>query len=169
MKWLLAVAQTIVEFYEIAHFLSKTTSFKKNNYPPFIKKKNYRSPPEKKLHPQISPFIKYSIILNNRDPCQLAICSLFVGYLNDLKTPLCQASMIQSVRYHQAGLVNLLWAVPLYWKRSSDIRKVLSRNFTGEKWCTHNRGKNRGKLLIPWVPTSMSGTSWIFLYWAILA
>ena len=50
--------------------------------------------------------------------------------------------------YHQAGLVNLLWAAPLYWKRSSDIRKVLSRNFRGEKWWyhTHNNGKRIGKL-----------------------
>ena len=55
------VAQTNIEFYEIAHFffVKKLPLFIKN-YPPFIKK-NYRSPPEKKLHPQISPFIKNSI------------------------------------------------------------------------------------------------------------
>ena len=55
------VAQTIVKIYEIAHFLSKTTSFYKK-LPPFIKKKNYRSPPEKKLQPLISAFIKNSIL-----------------------------------------------------------------------------------------------------------
>ena len=81
---------------------------------------------------------------------QLAICSLFKPdyNVNDLKTPLCQAEIIQNIRYHQAGLVNLLWAAPLYWKRSSDIRKVLSRNFRGEKWWyhTHNNGKRIGKL-----------------------
>ena len=32
------VAQTIVEFYEIAHFLSKTTSLYKKKLPPFYKK-----------------------------------------------------------------------------------------------------------------------------------
>ena len=61
------VAQTNIEFYEIMHFLSKTTSFYKKNYPPFIKK-NYRSPPYKKLQPLISAFIKNSIFGNNRDP-----------------------------------------------------------------------------------------------------
>ena len=34
---MIPVAKTNIEFYEIAHFLSKTTSFYKN-YPPFIKK-----------------------------------------------------------------------------------------------------------------------------------
>ena len=63
---MIPVAQTNIEFYEIAHFLSKTTSFYKKNYPPFIK--NYRWPPEKKLKPLISPFIKNSIFGDNRDP-----------------------------------------------------------------------------------------------------
>ena len=61
------VAQTIVEFYEIMHFLSETTPFfKKKNYPPFIK--NYEPPPYKKRQPLISAFLKNSIFGNNRDP-----------------------------------------------------------------------------------------------------
>ena len=39
------VAQTIVKFYEIAHFLSETTSFYKKLHPFY---KNYRPPPYKK-------------------------------------------------------------------------------------------------------------------------
>ena len=66
------VAETIVKFYEIAHFLLKTTSFyKKNpffieNYPPFIE--NFGPPPYRKLKPLISAFIENSIFGNNRDP-----------------------------------------------------------------------------------------------------
>ena len=67
------VAETIVKFYEIAHFLLKTTSFYKKlplfieNYPPFIE--NFRPPPYRKLQPLISAFIENSIFENNRDPC----------------------------------------------------------------------------------------------------
>ena len=53
-----------------------------------------------------------------------------------LKTPLCQA---KSLRDDNAGLVNLLWAAPLYWKRSSDSRKVLRQKLTGgETGAKHN-------------------------------
>ena len=60
------VAQTNIEFYEIAPFYQKLPLFIKN-YPPFIK--NYRWPLEKKLKPLISHFIKNSIFGENRDPC----------------------------------------------------------------------------------------------------
>ena len=50
------VAQTNIEFYEIVHFLSKTTSFYKK-LPPFYKKTT-DGLPKKKLKPLISPFIK---------------------------------------------------------------------------------------------------------------
>ena len=50
------VSQTLVEFYEIAHVLSKTTSF------------------YKKLKPLKSPFIKNSIFGYNRDPCASQDC-----------------------------------------------------------------------------------------------
>ena len=67
------VAETIVEFYEIAHFSLKTTPFYKKlplfieNYPPLIE--NFGPPPYRKLQPLISAFIEYSIFGNNRDPC----------------------------------------------------------------------------------------------------
>ena len=48
-------------------FYQKLPLYKKKNYPPFIK--NYRWPPEKKLKPLISHFIKNSIFGDNRDPC----------------------------------------------------------------------------------------------------
>ena len=67
------VAQNNVKFYEIAPFLSKTTSFYKK-LPPFIK--NYRWPPEKKLKPLISAFIKKSIFGNNRDPCHTPLVDI---------------------------------------------------------------------------------------------
>ena len=68
------VAETIVKFYEIAHFSLKTTPFYKKlplfieNYPPFIE--NFGPPPYRKLKPLISAFIENSIFGNNRDPCQ---------------------------------------------------------------------------------------------------
>ena len=52
-------AQTIVEFYDIAHFSSRNTSFYKKKLPPFYKKK---LPPYKKLQPLISAFIKNSFL-----------------------------------------------------------------------------------------------------------
>ena len=55
------VEQINNEFYEIAHSLSKTTSFYKK-LPPFYKK-NYGPPPYKKLQPLISAFIKKTIFL----------------------------------------------------------------------------------------------------------
>ena len=67
------VAETIVKFYEIAHFSLKTTPFYKilplfiENYPPFIE--NFGPPPYRKLKPLISAFIENSIFGNNRDPC----------------------------------------------------------------------------------------------------
>ena len=67
------VAETIVKFYEIAHFSLKTTPYYKNlplfteNYPPFIE--NFGPPPYRKLQPIISAFIENSIFGNNRDPC----------------------------------------------------------------------------------------------------
>ena len=67
------VAETIVKFYEIAHFSLKTTPFYKKlplfieNYPPFIE--NFGPPPYRKLKPLISAFIENSIFGNNRDPC----------------------------------------------------------------------------------------------------
>jgi len=66
------VAETIVKFYEIAHFSLKTTPYYKNlplfteNYPLFIE--NFGSPPYRKLQPIISAFIENSIFGNNRDP-----------------------------------------------------------------------------------------------------
>ena len=67
------VAEKIVNFYEIAHFLLKTTPFYKKkiplfieNYPPFIE--NFGPPPYRKLQPLISAFIENSIFGNNRDP-----------------------------------------------------------------------------------------------------
>ena len=60
-------AETIVKFYEIAHFSLKTTPFCiVENYPPFIE--NYGPPPYRKLQPLISAFIENSIFGNNRDP-----------------------------------------------------------------------------------------------------
>ena len=47
------VAETIVEFYEIAQFSLKTTPFYRK-LPPFIK--NYEPPPYRKLQPLISVF-----------------------------------------------------------------------------------------------------------------
>ena len=76
------IAETIVEFYEIAQFSLKTTHFNKKwthfienypffieNYPPFIK--NYGAPPERKLQPLISAYIENQIFGNNRDPWAL--------------------------------------------------------------------------------------------------
>ena len=69
------VAETIVKFYEIAHFSLKTTPYYKNlplfteNYPPFIE--NFGPPPYRKLQPLISAFTENSIFGNNRDPCRL--------------------------------------------------------------------------------------------------
>ena len=70
------VAETIVKFYEIAHFLLKTTPFYKKltlfieNYPPFIE--NFGPPPYRKLKHLISAFIENSIFGNNRDPWRTA-------------------------------------------------------------------------------------------------
>ena len=67
------VAETIIKFYEIAHFSLKTIPFYKKlplfieNYPPFIE--NFGPPPYRKLKPLISAFIENSIFGNNRDPC----------------------------------------------------------------------------------------------------
>ena len=60
------VAETIVKFYEIAHFLLKTTPLYKK-LPPFYKK-NYRWPPEKKLKPLISHYIKKTQFLEDPWP-----------------------------------------------------------------------------------------------------
>ena len=61
------VAQTNIEFYENAHFLSKTTSFYKKKLPPFHKKLQMASR-EKTQTSHITLYKKNSIFGNNRDP-----------------------------------------------------------------------------------------------------
>ena len=87
------VAETIVKFYEIAHFSLKTTPFYKKlplfieNYPPFIE--NFGPPPYRKLKPLISAFIENSNFGNNRDPWSMIIKNRkFDEILNSLPPPI---------------------------------------------------------------------------------